>query len=71
MSPVGAQEQKVQPGDLISVVDIWANSNWTIGGQYGWFSDENLKAEEGEAFTVQLNAEPLMWGEKQIPQAQR
>lgn len=67
MSPVGAQEQKVQPGDLISVVDIWANSNWTIGGQYGWFSDENLKAEEGEAFTVQLNAEPLMWGEKANP----
>lgn len=60
---VGAQEQKVQSGDLISVVDIWANSNWTIGGQYGWFLDENLKAEEGEAFTVQLNAEPLMWGE--------
>lgn len=67
MSPVGAQEQKVQSGDLISVVDIWANSNWTIGGQYGWFSDENLKAEEGEAFTVQLNAEPLMWQEKANP----
>lgn len=65
--PVGAQEQKVQSGDLISVVDIWANSNWTIGGQYGWFSDENLKAEAGEAFTVQLNAEPLMWGEKANP----
>lgn len=60
---VGAQEQKVQSGDLISVVDIWANSNWTIGGQYGWFLDENLKAEAGESFTVQLNAEPLMWGE--------
>lgn len=65
--PVGAQEQKVQSGDLISVVDIWANSNWTIGGQYGWFSDANLKAEAGEAFTVQLNAEPLMWGEKANP----
>lgn len=65
--PVGAQEQKVQSGDLISVVDIWANSNWTIGGQYGWFSDANLKAEAGEAFTVQLNAEPLMWGEKGNP----
>ena len=65
--PVGAQEQKVQSGDLISVVDIWANSNWTIGGQYGWFSDENLKAEAGEAFTVQLNAEPLMRGEKANP----
>lgn len=65
--PVGAQEQKVQSGDLISVVDIWANSNWTIGGQYGWFSDENLKAEAGEAFTVQLNAEPLMWQEKANP----
>lgn len=64
---VGAQEQKVQSGDLISVVDIWANSNWTIGGQYGWFSDENLKAEAGEAFTVQLKAEPLMWGEKANP----
>lgn len=61
---VGAQEQKVQSGDLISVVDIWANSNWTIGGQYGWFSDANIKAEAGEAFTVQLNAEPLMWEEK-------
>lgn len=67
MSPVGAQEQKVQSGDLISVVNIWANSNWTIGGQYGWFSDANLKAEAGEAFTVQLNAEPLMWGEKANP----
>lgn len=65
--PVGAQEQKVQSGDLISVVNIWANSNWTIGGQYGWFSDANLKAEAGEAFTVQLNAEPLMWGEKANP----
>lgn len=65
--PVGAQEQKVQSGDLISVVDIWANSNWTSGGQYGWFSDANLKAEAGEAFTVQLNAEPLMWGEKANP----
>lgn len=65
--PVGAQEQKVQSGDLISVVDIWANSNWTSGGQYGWFSDENLKAEAGEAFTVQLNAEPLMRGEKANP----
>lgn len=65
--PVGAQEQKVQSGDLISVVDIWANSNWTIGGQYGWFSDANLKAEAGEAFTVQLNAEPLMWGEMANP----
>ena len=64
---VGAQEQKVQSGDLISVVDIWANSNWTIGGQYGWFSDENLKVEAGESFTVQLNAEPLMWGEKANP----
>lgn len=67
MSPVGAQEQKVQPGDLISVVDIWANSNWTIGGQYGWFSEENLKATAGESFTVQLNAEPLMWQEKANP----
>lgn len=65
--PGGAHEQKVQSGDLISVVDIWANSNWTIGGQYGWFSDANLKAEAGEAFTVQLNAEPLMWGEKANP----
>ena len=65
--PVGAQEQKVQSGDLISVVDIWANSNWTSGGQYGWFSDANIKAEAGEAFTVQLNAEPLMWGEKANP----
>lgn len=65
--PVGAQEQKVQSGDLISVVDIWANSNWTIGGQYGWFSEENLKATAGESFTVQLNAEPLMWGEKANP----
>lgn len=65
--PVGAQKQKVQSGDLISVVDIWANSNWTIGGQYGWFSDANIKAEAGEAFTVQLNAEPLMWGEKANP----
>lgn len=64
---VGAQEQKVQPGDLISVVDIWANSNWTIGGQYGWFSEENLEATAGESFTVQLNAEPLMWGEKANP----
>lgn len=67
MSPVGAQEQKVQPGDLISVVDIWANSNWTIGGQYGWFSEENLEATAGESFTVQLNAEPLMWQEKANP----
>lgn len=67
MSPVGAQEQKVQPGDLISVVDIWANSNWTIGGQYGWFSEENLKATAGESFTVQLNVEPLMWQEKANP----
>lgn len=66
-SPVGAQEQKVQPGDLISVVDIWANSNWTIGGQYGWFSEENLEATAGESFTVQLNAEPLMWQEKANP----
>ena len=65
--PVGAQEQKVQSGDLISVVDIWANSNWTIGGQYGWFSEENLKATAGESFTVQLNAEPLMWQEKANP----
>lgn len=65
--PVGAQEQKVQPGDLISVVDIWANSNWTIGGQYGWFSEENLEATAGESFTVQLNAEPLMWQEKANP----
>ena len=64
---VGAHEQKVQLGDLISVVDIWANSNWTIGGQYGWFSEENLKATAGESFTVQLNAEPLMWGEKANP----
>lgn len=64
---VGAQQEKVASGDLISVVDIWANGNWTIGGQYGWFADENITAEAGESFSVQLNVEPLMWGEAANP----
>lgn len=64
---VGAQEQKVQQGDLVSVVDIWANSTWTIGGQYGWFTQDAVTAEAGDTFAMQLNATPLMWGEASNP----
>ena len=64
---VGAQEQMVQEGDLISVVDIWASSDWSFGGQYGWFAQENMTVEAGEPATIQLNTTPLMWNETSNP----
>lgn len=60
---VGASQQKVANGDLVSVVDIWANDNWTIGGQYAWFSQSNLTVEAEDTFRMKLNTTPLMWGE--------
>lgn len=64
---VGAQEQKVQEGDLLSVVDIWASSDWSFGGQYGWFPQENMTAEAGDPIAIQLNVTPLMWNEAPNP----
>ena len=64
---VGAQEQMVQEGDLLSVVDIWASSDWSFGGQYGWFAQENMTAEAGEPAVIQLNTTPLMWNEASNP----
>lgn len=60
---VGAQQEKIQAGDLVSVVDIWANSNWSEGGQYSWFETKHMTAEAGVPLSMKLNVEPLMWNE--------
>lgn len=64
---VGASEQKVKSGDLVSVVDVWANDNWTIGGQYAWFPQAHVEAEAEDVFTMQLKTTALMWGEASNP----
>ena len=60
---VGASQQKVANGDLVSVVDIWASNDWSVGGQYAWFSQSNLTVEAGDTFHMKLNTTPLMLGE--------
>ncbi|MGN1266425.1 MAG: immunoglobulin-like domain-containing protein [Dorea sp.] len=58
-----ATEQKISENDLISVVDIWASNDWSMGTQYAWFTEEHIETAAEDAFTVQLNTTALMWGE--------